>query len=303
MQRLINARLAVVAANGYLSRKEKAIRNCLVCTGNISYPCFKNFQGVRGQRCGLKTSGNIIGMSIVGKNCALSRREVPKMKTNHAEQLREALHAITKPDRASFGYTSLSGEQWRQQCYMLASEPLDGLGYSDDEISAALLRELGGEVRRHPGRPSETDELKLAVSVMLTRSSMELARLLGDGNASKGIRVALRQSEDNAQLRSAVSDCLADLERPDRWTKDGAFIPPADFCSRLREALPMETGGRLAELLNSVGVEAHSAVVTRDKVEEGLRADLDAARREIADLTSRLDQLESRLDATEAEVM
>lgn len=41
----------------------------------------------------------------------------------------------------------------------------------------------------------------------------------------------------------------------------------------------------------------------RDRVEASLRADLDAARREIADLTSRLDQLEPRLDAVEAEVL
>jgi len=41
----------------------------------------------------------------------------------------------------------------------------------------------------------------------------------------------------------------------------------------------------------------------RDRVEAGLRADLDAARREIADLTSRLDQLEPRFDAVEAEVL
>lgn len=41
----------------------------------------------------------------------------------------------------------------------------------------------------------------------------------------------------------------------------------------------------------------------RDKIEQGLRADLDAARREIADLTSRLDQLEPRMDAIEGEVM
>jgi hypothetical protein len=186
------------------------------------------------------------------------------MKTNHQELLRQALHAITKPKRSNFGSTSpLSGEHWRAACYLEAGRPLDGLGYTADEVDAALLRELGGEVRRHPGRPSETDELKQAVRVNLTRTASEQARAIGKGCVSKGIRIALRQSEDNAQLRSAVSDCLADLERPDRWTKDGAFIPPADFCSRLREALPMETGGRLAELLNSVGVEAHSAVVTR----------------------------------------
>lgn len=118
------------------------------------------------------------------------------MKTNHAKKLRDALQATAhlRHDMATIGKhgNGVTPAQWRWSCYALAGNVLGNMGYSGDEIDAALLRELGGEARRHPGRPSETPELKIAVSVMLTRSAQEAARRIGGGCVSRGIREALR---------------------------------------------------------------------------------------------------------------